>query len=567
MTKAYKIILLFLIFCAWPTIARAATLSLVPSTGSHSVGDTFSLTVIVGSADQAMNAASGQISFPADKLVVASVSKDASVISLWVEEPSFSNSDGTVRFEGVVLNPGFIGASGKIITIHFRAKAPGEATIMFTSGSVLANDGQGTNILSEFKKSTFVLKSLSSTAPVEASLSQDEDVDETLSDEGAPIVVSATHPDTSKWYANKNPEFSWKLPNGALEVRTLIGSFPRSVPTISYRPPISSKKVDDLPDGTYYFHLQIRTDEGWGAIAHYRVNIDTTPPKAFTITFPHGNVGAENRPVVLFNTTDDLSGIDYYKVKTGDRDFYTLLPGDIVVSNPHVLPLHTPAVHSIEVLAFDTAGNVSRAQGSFEVVGLKPPQITNVPKELPHGDLLIIEGRTYPNATVVGVLKNAEEEEEEEAKLADGQPTFTNMMGRFTLVWPARLNPGKYTFTAFVVDQNGVTSAETSPIFIHVKSPGVLSFNIFGLQPLLFIGIIVIVLFIVENGMRYVLHRFFGAENKAQKQIECIEQEVNSAMSNMRDEASKGKDINKVSKAAMDSLERMEKILINQDKK
>ncbi|TSC62680.1 MAG: Uncharacterized protein Greene041614_342 [Parcubacteria group bacterium Greene0416_14] len=552
----------------WPALADAASLYFSPGS-NRVVGETFPVSVFVSSADQAMNAASGQISFPVDKLAVTSISKDASIINLWVQEPTFSNADATVNFEGIVLNPGFVGSEGKVLTVYFRAKAPGDATIMLTSGSVLANDGTGTNILSETRKTTVSISGSSLPAPAESRPAPAVEVaDEAPPDEDAPAVVSATHPDASKWYANKNPEFSWKLPNDALEVRTLIGSFPRSVPTISYRPPISSKKVDDLPDGTYYFHLQIRTNEGWGAIAHYRVNIDTTPPKAFAITFPHGNVGTDNRPVVLFNTTDDLSGIDYYKVKTGDRDFYTLLPGDVVASNPHVLPLHTPAIHSIEVLASDMAGNVSRAQGSFEVVGLKPPQITNVPKEISEGDLFIIEGRTYPNATVVGVLENAEEEEEEEeAKLADGQSTFTNMLGRFTLIWPARLKPGKYTFTAFVIDQDGVTSAEAPPIFIRVKSQGFLSFNILGLQPLLFIGIIVIALFIVENTMRYVFHRLYGAENKAQKQIECIEQEVNSALPKMRDEVSKGKDINKVSKAAMDCLERMEKILINQHKK
>ena len=66
-----------------------------------------------------MNAASGVISFPADKLEVVSLSKTGSVFTLWVQEPSFSNSAGTINFEGIVLNPGFIGAAGKTPTIKF----------------------------------------------------------------------------------------------------------------------------------------------------------------------------------------------------------------------------------------------------------------------------------------------------------------------------------------------------------------------------------------------------------------------------------------------------------------
>ena len=81
------------------------------------------MNVLVSSADQSMNAASGVISFPQDKLEVASISKTGSIFTLWVQEPTFSNSAGAVTFEGIVLNPGFMGANGKAITINFKVKA------------------------------------------------------------------------------------------------------------------------------------------------------------------------------------------------------------------------------------------------------------------------------------------------------------------------------------------------------------------------------------------------------------------------------------------------------------
>src|SRR3989344_8514414 len=103
--------LLFGIFGILPLTAQAATLYFSSSSGTQAVGTTFSVGVYVSSADQAMNAASGVISFPADKLAVESLSKSGSIFSLWVQEPSFSNSAGAVNFEGIVLNPGFTGAS------------------------------------------------------------------------------------------------------------------------------------------------------------------------------------------------------------------------------------------------------------------------------------------------------------------------------------------------------------------------------------------------------------------------------------------------------------------------
>ena len=111
MVKIYKIILFSFLIGLAPLSVSAATLSFSTPAESYSVGSTFSVSVYAGSSDQAMNAASGVISFPWDKLEVVSLSKTGSIFSLWVQEPSFSNSAGTVSFEGIVLNPGYTGAS------------------------------------------------------------------------------------------------------------------------------------------------------------------------------------------------------------------------------------------------------------------------------------------------------------------------------------------------------------------------------------------------------------------------------------------------------------------------
>jgi hypothetical protein len=113
------------------------------------VGEIFTLTIDVSSVDKAMNAASGDILFPTDKLQALSVSKANSIMNLWIRDPSFTNNQagGDVHFEGVVLSRGFLGADGNLVTITFEAVAPGDAPISFSSGAVLADDGNGTNLL------------------------------------------------------------------------------------------------------------------------------------------------------------------------------------------------------------------------------------------------------------------------------------------------------------------------------------------------------------------------------------------------------------------------------------
>src|SRR5271157_4464005 len=71
--------------------ASAASLSLSPQSGTYSIGQSFTEAVYVSSPDEAMNTAQGTISFPTDKLSVLSVSKANSIMTLWVQDPSFSN--------------------------------------------------------------------------------------------------------------------------------------------------------------------------------------------------------------------------------------------------------------------------------------------------------------------------------------------------------------------------------------------------------------------------------------------------------------------------------------------
>jgi hypothetical protein len=160
--KSNKFILAILLFilAAVPIGAVAANLGFSPSTLTRTVGGTFSVSVYVSSPDKAMNAASGVVSFPIDKLEVVSVSKMNSVMNLWVQEPTFSNTKGTINFEGIALNPGYTGSRGTVIAVTFRTKSAGVANITFSSGSVLANDGVGTNILEDLGSASFSIQKI-----------------------------------------------------------------------------------------------------------------------------------------------------------------------------------------------------------------------------------------------------------------------------------------------------------------------------------------------------------------------------------------------------------------------
>lgn len=457
----YKIIFSSAFLALVPFSAHAASLNFSPPSGSYGVGTTFSVSVNVESSAQAMNAASGVVSFPWDKLEVVSISKQGSLFSLWPVEPSFSNSQGTVSFEGIVPNPGYTGANGKILTITFKARSAGVANVSFSSGSVLANDGTGTNILNGLRVAVFTLTSAGETSPA-------PQAEVPVVSGNALDIASATHPDQTKWYVNNTPEFSWELPPGTLEVRTLIGKSPAGNPSVSYLPPISKKKVDELPDGTYHFSLQVRTASGWSAVSRYRVNIDTTPPKPFSIVFPHGNNGWEPQPVVFFNTTDNESGISHYEIKIGS-DTNPIKTAPVAESNPYVLPPQVPGTYTLLVAAIDNAGNIRNNSEEFTIESIDVPVVTYYPETLEEGDILKIRGTTYPDADVIVFIREGN-------TLVSEEYTRSNSSGDFALVATKRFDSGVYTFVARVKDGRGAQSDETPPLTISVRSEFVTGF-------------------------------------------------------------------------------------------
>lgn len=159
-SKSILVSIIFLLsgILLWSTPALAADLRIVTDRSAYKVGDTIVANIILSSASQASNAVSGVLDFSKELLQVSSLSKTGSIINLWVQEPAYSNTNGQVSFEGAILNPGFTGGSGRILSVSFRARKAGTVVLSYSTGSILANDGQGTSILKTLGKTSFTIQ-------------------------------------------------------------------------------------------------------------------------------------------------------------------------------------------------------------------------------------------------------------------------------------------------------------------------------------------------------------------------------------------------------------------------
>ena len=496
-------LLAFVLFFCVALETQAASLKTTPATGVYTAGATFTARVTVNTAGDAINAAEGSIGFDPSQLSVVSVRK-GDIFSLWTVEPTYSNSKGTITFGGGSPS-GYKGSVGTVLAVTFRTKVAGTAKVSFKSGSVLAADGLGTNVLTDMAGGSYTI--------VAADVSPEPEVIEYVAaanTPSTPVITSSTHTSSDGWYTNTSAELSWTVPSDIVAVRTLLDGNSGSVPTKVYDSPISIITIDDLDEGVQYFHLQFKNAEGWGRVAHYRLAVDSAAPYGFSIDATDGH--DFSNPVQTFALTikDEGSGISHYAVKVDNGDSYK---AEVTASSTVTLEALTPGEHSVIIEAFDFAGNSTIATRSFSVLAFDKPQFTDFPSEVPANIIPVIKGITKPNSAVTVLISLVGTEPVEYKMESDAD-------GIFTFIPSSKLVEGVYELQAVALDQYGAMSEMSDVVKIAVQQPGMIRIGslivtvlsvvvpLIGLALLLFLGVLFFIIRIRK------LRKVVGKETK-----------------------------------------------------
>lgn len=456
-------------FFASAAFAEAATLSLSPGSGSYSTNSTFTVRVVVNSGGQSINASEGTLSFDPSQLSVVSVSRTSSIFNLWVAEPSFSNGGGSISFSGG-LPSGYTGSGGTIMSVTFKAKGSGAAKASFSNGSVLANDGQGTNVLSGMSGGTYTIAAAAAPAPTTPTTpstpltpAPEPEYVAPANTPGTPSVTSSTHSDQTKWHTGKQAVLSWDLPSGITAVRTLLDTRASAVPTKLYDSPIRTLTLNDLSEGVSYFHIQFKNADGWGKVAHYRLAIDSEKPSEITISQVEGTDGNNPEQQLQVTVVDAASKVTRFKVQVDSGEPYEVTRAND--SDTIKLSSMGPGYHTVVIEAFDEAGNSIIGNYSFEIASFEAPVFTEVPTEINEEVIPVIKGTTRPNATVELTL----------TKIGHEPATYTlesDAEGKFTFIPEGRFTTGVYELKAKATDQYGAQSLDSETVRIAVQQPG-----------------------------------------------------------------------------------------------
>jgi len=542
---------LFLLILLFSLKAEAAILYLAPETGTFQVGNTFSVSVKVNAQGMPINAGDGVINFSPDELEVVSISKSGSIFTLWPQEPTFSNKIGKIEFAGGSPQP-FSGTSGQILTIIFRGKRETVAKVNFSSGSVLAADGKGTNVISEMRGGTYTLRAKETLPPAEEYIPPP-------GSPSAPKITSPTHPDPEKWYPNNNPIFQWELLPDVKAVRILVDKNPSSIPTVYYSPPISEKKLENFEEGVWYFHCQLQNEKGWGSVGHFKFKIDVTPPEKFEISVKEGEKIFTTTPTLVFKTEDKVSGIDFYEVRIGNLEPVRVKEGE------YQTPTLAPGKYNVVVRAVDFAGNETIAVKEIEILALEAPKITYYPKELRPGEYLVLKGESIPEAEIQVFLQKRGEEPEVEKTIADSG-------GKWELIWQKPLDEGIYQVWAKARDKTGGESQISEKIVIRVTPHPLLRIGQLAINYLTtlltlvaLIILLILIIFYTRFKIRQWRERLRGEAREAAKSLvegfKVMEREIREEISRLDKKPGLSKEEEKIYQKLKEILEKTRKTI------
>jgi hypothetical protein len=480
-----KIIKIFLLFF-WLNIfflpfynngaqAAGAVLFASPNSGSYTLGKSITVKIMVDSGGGVgINAAEGVITYDPAFLTVSNLSKTSSIFNLWTtnngEGPGYSNTSGKINFGGGSSNA-YKGNSGTIFSVTFNTKKIGTANVNFSSGIILAADGKGTNVFSSFGNASFTIKEAATTAETKEATVTKTPTEVKTENKGLlpplPEVQSPTHPDENIWYANNNPEFTWKILSDLTNVNYSISTDPAADPGLTNEGITESKKFEKVNDGLQYFNIKYQNKSGWGLIAHKKFMVDATPPNKFSITIDNDGDTTNPTPKIRFKTTDETSGLESYNIIIGS-EAKKVKPEDVADGFYQPSPL-APGEYTVSVAAYDKAQNAASSSSRFIIDPLKPPIITSMPKTMNKNDELIIQGTSfYPQVTVKIYIAKNEKDIIENAVKTDDQ-------GNWSYFHKGILDKGNYEVWAKIIDNRGAQSSDSTKNLLIVVSSSIIS--------------------------------------------------------------------------------------------
>lgn len=158
------------------THAAGGTLYISPPTGVHRIGEVFEVQILADTGGNAINAAEADIAYNPGDFAVENISTQGSILGTWSTAPAYDGASGIISFSGWAEHP-YSGTGGLLATVALRPLRVAQSTLLFNSGSMLASDGKGSNVISTMSPASFAISPAQAQAPSIPAASSSAEID------------------------------------------------------------------------------------------------------------------------------------------------------------------------------------------------------------------------------------------------------------------------------------------------------------------------------------------------------------------------------------------------------
>ncbi|MBI5742654.1 MAG: hypothetical protein HZA25_02355 [Candidatus Niyogibacteria bacterium] len=496
----------------------AATLSISPEAKSLKIGEEFNFDLNLNTEGAEVNAAQATVQFPTDLLELVGVNRSGSVFNFWVEEPVISNEDGTLKFIGGTSKI-VSGATLKVLTLQFKAKGAGKKDVAMSEAVVTAADGKGTNILSK-TIGTNVVVSTEVVAPGAAVPVPVAEVPQAVTREAAPAkglpikpaIRVPLYPVPNGWY-NHVGELTafWEVPADVTDVAVSLNKNPNAEPQATEKTLVNGKNFGKLSEGVWYVHAQFKNNVGWGPVAHYKIQIDTTAPLSFKLKI--SETRSDNpSPRLEFRTQDALSGLAHAMIYSDGA-----LLMESADSAATLLPL-PPGKHKLTVRIADLAGNAVEDSVDVEILPLPTPEIVFITDKMSEGETIFAQGKSVASGYIDVAVTD------KDGKVVYSGTTDSDKDGNWAVKAKEPLARGTYSFVVTARDNRGAVSFATEAREIKVKAKPIIT--IFGME-LGWMELLIMLLLILVAGISYFTRFYLTEEQKRAAYRQILGEDIN----------------------------------------
>jgi hypothetical protein len=316
---------------------------------------------------------------------------------------------------------------------------------------------------------------------------------------------------------------------------------------------MTEKKLENLPEGVSYFHIQFKNKDGWGKVTHVPLRVDTESPTRFEIGEEGGDPTNPVRTLVF--SIDDISPIPRYRIQIDGAE--PLEYSDEKNTKRYELHDLQPGHHTVIVEAFDSAGNSRVATYAFSIEAFEAPVFTDYPTRINAEVIPALKGTTRPEARV-----HVDVTDTNGASVS--YETVSSAEGVFSFIPDAPFELGVYDIVAVATDVHGAVSAPSDSIRIIVETPGLLRIGSFLVSVLSVIVPLVALSVVLAFGTWYLIHRLriwkrrvmretLEAEDKLRSELDALIRNLHAGVSDLK-ESRKGK-LTRAEEALIQQLE------------